>query len=442
MTRLFGTDGVRGVANKELTPQLAFKLGMAGAYVLSEARRPTIIVGRDTRISGTMLEAAFAAGVCSMGGKVLLAGVVPTPAVAYLTRRFKANAGVVISASHNPVEYNGIKFFDKDGWKLPDAVEDRIEAMLDADLVTPSGDDTGVIEHIEDAVTPYVDFVKSTVDCDFSGFKIALDCANGASFAVAPRAFREMGAEVYIINNAPDGKNINVNCGSTHPDVISAFVRETGADVGLSFDGDADRLIAADEAGRVVNGDHIMAICGIHLSKQGRLPKSTVVATVMSNLGLDVALKNAGCVTKRTRVGDRYVVEEMVKNGYILGGEQSGHIVFLDYNTTGDGLITAFQLLSVMKSERTKLSELAGVMQVFPQVLVNVKVKNKTAAMEDGEIRAAIEAEQQALGQDGRVLVRPSGTEPIIRVMVEGRDGTYIDEVARRLSELIKKRWG
>jgi phosphoglucosamine mutase len=442
MSRLFGTDGVRGIANKELTPQLAFELGRAGACLLSGGGRPVIVVGRDTRISGTMLEAALSAGICSMGGKVLLAGVVPTPAVAYLTRYFKADAGVVISASHNPVEYNGIKFFDKDGWKLPDEVEDSIENMLGKDLKVPSGDNTGYIEFIEDAVSPYVDFVKSTVFCDFTGLKIAVDCANGASFVAAPRALKEMGAQVITTNDKPDGKNINVKCGSTHIEAISAFVRETGADVGLAFDGDADRLIAVDEKGKVVNGDHIMAVCGIRMKRIGRLPKNTVVATVMSNLGLDAALKQAGCTVVKTKVGDRYVVEEMRKNGYAIGGEQSGHIVFLEYNTTGDGLITAFQLLSVLKAERIKLSELAGAMQEFPQVLVNVKVRDKAKAIADPEVEKTIQTEQQALGEEGRVLVRASGTEPIIRVMVEGRDEEYINEAAKLIATLIEKRWG
>ncbi|MCF6096061.1 phosphoglucosamine mutase [Thermovorax subterraneus] len=440
--RLFGTDGVRGIANKELTPLLAFKLGRAGAYVLSENnRKPTVVVGKDTRISGDMLEAALIAGICSTGANVVKVGIVPTPAVAYLTRHFGADAGVVISASHNPVEYNGIKFFNSEGFKLPDAMEDEIEALLDDcddRIKSPIGPEVGKA-FSEDGIRTYAEFIKSIANREFKGIKIAMDCANGAAYKVAPLIFRELGAEVFVINDCPDGCNINVNCGSTNPDVISQFVRDVKADVGLSFDGDADRLIACDEKGQVVDGDHIMAINADYMKSRGILKNDTVVATVMSNMGFEVALKNRGIKTLRTKVGDRYVLEEMLKGSYNLGGEQSGHIIFLDHNTTGDGILTAVKLLSVMEESAKPLSELKNIMKVYPQVLVNVKVKDKSGYIENRKVKEAIEETEALLGENGRVVVRPSGTEPLIRVMVEGEDEKIINELALRLADVIRE---
>lgn len=443
--RLFGTDGVRGVANKDLSPLLAFKLGRAGAHVLSKLHeKPIIVVGKDTRISGDMLEAALAAGICSQGADVLKVGVMPTPAIAYLTRYFNADAGAVISASHNPVEYNGIKFFNKEGYKLPDALEDEIEALLDDEsgtINTPIGPNVGRIYTKDDAARHYIDFVKSVIgdNTRFKGLKVAVDCANGASYKVAPMILQELGADVYIINNEPDGTNINVNCGSTHPESLCEYVKKIGADVGLSFDGDADRLIAVDEKGEIVDGDHVLAICGIYLKNKGLLKKDTVVATVMSNMGLEVALKKAGINLVRTKVGDRYVLEEMLKNGYTLGGEQSGHVIFLNYHTTGDGMISGVNLLNVMVDEGKKLSELRQVMKVYPQVLINVRVADKTGYDTNEHIQKVIKENEALLGDRGRILVRPSGTEPLIRVMVEGEQQDLIEKVAKSVAQVIEE---
>jgi len=439
--RLFGTDGVRGIANKDLSPLLAYQLGRAGAHVLSELhQRPVIVVGKDTRISGDMLEAALTAGLCSVGADVLSVGVVPTPAIAYLTRFFNADAGIVISASHNPAVYNGIKFFSKDGYKLPDAMEERIEELLDefnGKIESPTGSRVGRI-HIADGKRPYIDLIKSATCADLTGIKVALDCANGAAYAVAPEVFEELGAEVYIINDHPDGTNININCGSTHPKALSEYVKKIGADVGLSFDGDADRLIAVDEKGDIVDGDHIMAICGSYFHRQGLLKKNTLVTTVMSNMGLEVALKKLGIDMVRVQVGDRYVVEEMLNKGYNFGGEQSGHILFLDHNTTGDGVLTGVNLLKVMVESNKHLSELAEVMKVFPQVLINVKVSDKSKYNGNEKIKKAIADCQNKLKDTGRILVRPSGTEPLIRVMVEGEEQVIIEEIAGEISKLIE----
>lgn len=446
MGRMFGTDGVRGIANRELTAELAFKLGRAGAYVLTEgAHKPTIIVGKDTRISGDMLESALVAGIMSVGAHAICVGVVPTPAVAYLTRLYNADAGVVISASHNPVEYNGIKFFNKDGYKLPDEVEDRIEEVINNNLTevpSPIGEDLGVREFKEDAILDYIEFLKSTIDVDFKGLKIALDCAEGASYFAAPRLFKELGAEVYVIHNNPNGKNINKNCGSTHMEELRKFTQEKGCDIGLAFDGDADRCLAVDENGNIVNGDFIMTICAKDMKEKGKLDKDTLVVTVMSNLGLDIACKREGINTVKTKVGDRYVLEEMLKGGYKIGGEQSGHIIFLDYNTTGDGLLTALQLVSVLKKSRKKMSELASIMKELPQVLINAKVANdkKDAYLKDGEIVKEIEKTEAELNGSGRVLIRPSGTEPLVRVMIEGEDLDKITNMARKIAELIEKK--
>ncbi|WP_434655270.1 phosphoglucosamine mutase [Thermoanaerobacterium thermosaccharolyticum] len=445
MARLFGTDGVRGIANKDLTPQLAFELGRAGAYVLTEcSRRPKILIGRDSRVSGDMLQSALTAGLTSVGAEVIDAGIIPTPAVAYLTRFYNLDAGVVISASHNPVEYNGIKFFNKDGYKLPDEVEDKIEKIINenSDLPTPTGLDVGNVVESKSAQRDYIEFLKSTINCDLKGLKIVLDCAYGASSTVAPILFHELGADVILYGSHPNGEKINVKCGSTNPKVLQEIVAGTGADVGFAFDGDADRLIAVDEKGNVVDGDHIMAMCGIHLKSKGKLNRNTVVVTVMSNIGLDIALKQNGIDVVKTKVGDRYVLEEMARNGYSIGGEQSGHIIFLDHNTTGDGEITALKVAELLVSSGKKLSELSGVMVSYPQVLINAKVKNelKHKYMDDEDIAREINKLEKEMQGEGRVLIRPSGTEPLVRVMVEGKDQEKIESMAKELASLIEKK--
>ncbi len=444
MGRMFGTDGVRGIANTELTSRIAYDLGKAGAYVLTEGtHKPIILVGKDTRISGDMLESALVAGILSMGAEAVCVGVIPTPAIAYLTRKYGADAGVMISASHNPVEYNGIKFFDNKGYKLSDELEDTIQSVIESnfkDISIPVGGDLGRRIREEAAEEDYIEFAKSTVDVDFKGMKIALDCANGASYKVAVETFRSLGAEVVVINNDPDGVNINKNCGSTHPEELMDYVVRKECDLGLAFDGDADRCLAVDEKGNLINGDFIMAVCGKSLKKQSRLKDNVVVVTVMSNLGLDIALQKEEIKTVKTKVGDRYVLEEMVKNGYKLGGEQSGHVIFLDFNTTGDGLVTGLQLASVVKKSGKKLSELASMMKELPQVLANAKVPNdkKDIHEKDEEIVSEIKKIEGALHGCGRVLIRPSGTEPLVRVMLEGENQQEIDEMAHNLAKLIE----
>lgn len=446
MGRLFGTDGVRGVANKELTCELAYKIGRAGAYVLTKDKKDVkIVVGMDTRISGDMLEAALVAGICSVGADVLSVGIVPTPAVAYLTRELKAEAGVVISASHNPVEYNGIKFFGSTGYKLNDEIEEEIEEyILDGKEVplSPIGGEVGRRTIINDGIDKYESFLRKCISIDFKGLKVAMDCGNGAVYKAAPELIKSLGADVEVIHNTPNGVNINVNCGSTKPEEVQKLVISTGADIGISFDGDADRLIAVDEKGNIVDGDHVMAICGIHLKNKGKLKQDTIVATVMSNMGLDICLKKENINIVKTKVGDRYVLEEMLKSGYSLGGEQSGHIIFLDHNTTGDGLLSALQLISVVKETGKKLSELAEVMTSLPQVLINAKVSNdkKNAYMEDEVVRKEIEKLEVKFHGEGRVLIRPSGTEPLVRVMIEGKDQEEITEMAKGLASLIEER--
>jgi len=444
---MFGTDGVRGIANKELSPALAFNLGRIGAYVLTEEthKKPRIAVGKDTRISGDMLEAALITGICSMGAEAVSLGVLPTPAVAYLTRHMGLDAGVVISASHNPFEYNGIKFFNGEGYKLSDQLEDRIESLMlnpENGIAYPTGADIGKKVEVDNAVHGYVDFLKKTIDVNLRGLKIAVDCANGASYIAAPSVLADLGAEIAVINNKPNGKNINVKCGSTHPEGLQKLVVESGAHIGLAFDGDADRLIAVDNRGNIVNGDHMLAIFARHLKGKGMLKKDTVVATVMSNMGLDIALKREKCNLVKTKVGDRYVLEEMVSMGYSIGGEQSGHIIFLDHNTTGDGLLTALQLLAVVKETGKKLSDLASFMKELPQVLVNAKVKNenKDKYMKDEAIAGMITGLEKKLKGRGRVLIRPSGTEPLIRVMLEGANETEIKEDAEALAKLIEEK--
>lgn len=449
MGRIFGTDGVRGIANSELTAQLAFKLGQAGAKVLTKncSGAPKILVGKDTRASGDMLEASLNAGFCTMGAQVYCVGVLPTPAVAYLIRKYNMDAGVVISASHNPMEYNGIKFFSSEGYKLSDELEAEIEEyVLDGkDLgELPVGKDVGRVHTKRSGMQDYVDYIRSTVDGDFSNLKIALDCANGASFECAKLLFDSLGAKAEYICNTPDGCNINDGCGSTHTQKLSEYVKNGGFDLGLAFDGDADRLLAVDENGVLVDGDKIMAICALELRKQGKLKKDTVVATVMSNLGFFNALKANGIKYEQTTVGDRYVLENMLANGYCIGGEQSGHIIFLDYNTTGDGLMTAVRLTSALRDSGKKMSDLASVVEILPQVLVNARIKNenKNTYMEDKEIAEAIRKIEEKFAGNGRVLIRPSGTEPLVRVMLEGKDKSEIKEEATALAKMIEERLG
>ncbi len=445
MARLFGTDGVRGVANDELTPMLAMQLGQAGAYVLSKEKehKPTIMVGCDTRISGDMLANALMAGACSVGANVVYVGVIPTPAIAYLTRRYRVDAGVVISASHNPVEFNGIKFFDGNGFKLPDALEDEIEQLIKSgmkDVQFPTGASVGKIKYRTDAREEYINHAVRAVHVDLRGMKIVVDCAEGASYYTSVETLKELGAEVVAIHNNPDGTNINANCGSTHMGELQARVVFEKADVGLAFDGDADRLLAVDENGHQVDGDVIMAIVGNHMKSKGELKDNTIVATVMSNLGFFLMGKEQGIHIEQTTVGDRYVLERMVQIGSNLGGEQSGHIIFLDENTTGDGLLSALHLLQVMVETGKKLSDLAGIMTVLPQALVGARVPNhkKDSYMEYTEIATAIKRVSEKFAEDGRVLLRPSGTEPLIRVMIEGKDQKLIEKEAKELAELIQ----
>ncbi len=445
MARLFGTDGVRGVANEELTPLLAMQLGQAGAMVLTKENehRPTIMVGCDTRISGDMLANALMAGICSVGANAVYVGVIPTPAVAYLTRKYKVEAGVVISASHNPVEFNGIKFFDGNGYKLPDSLEDEIEAMIRGGLKGvefPTGSMVGKIKYRTDAREEYINHAIQSVPVDLSAMKIVVDCAEGASWYTSVEALRELGANVVPIHNMPDGTNINANCGSTHMEELQARVVYEKADVGLAFDGDADRLLAVDENGEIVDGDQIMSIVGVHMRDQGKLKKDTIVATVMSNLGFFKMGEREHLNLEQTKVGDRYVLERMREIGASLGGEQSGHIIFLDENTTGDGLLSALHLLQVMADTGKPLSQLSQVMTVMPQALINARVPNhkKDRYMEYPEIAQAIEALDRKFAGEGRVLIRPSGTEPKVRVMIEGKDQEMIENEARKLAELIQ----
>lgn len=445
MGRLFGTDGVRGVANEELTPTLAMELGQAGAYVLTRENehKPTIMVGCDTRISGDMLANALMAGACSVGANVVYVGVVPTPAVAYLTRKYKVDAGVVISASHNPVEFNGIKFFDGNGYKLPDALEDEIEELIKSGMEGvkfPTGSSVGKIKYRTDAREEYINHAMKAIPISLEGKKIVVDCAEGAAFYTSVEALKELGATVVAIHNNPDGTNINANCGSTHMEELMARVVYEGADIGLAFDGDADRLLAVDEKGQRVDGDQIMAIVGNHMKNQGILKDNTIVATVMSNLGFFLMGKAHGINIEQTKVGDRYVLERMKEIGANLGGEQSGHIIFLDENTTGDGLLSALHLLQVLVETGKTLSELSSIMEVLPQALVNARVPNhkKESYMEYPEIAEAIEELSGKFAGEGRVLIRPSGTEPLVRVMIEGKDQEQIEREARNLAELIQ----
>ena len=445
MARLFGTDGVRGIANEELTPLMAMQLGQAGACVLTKekAHKPTIMVGCDTRISGDMLANALMAGACCVGANAVYVGVIPTPAVAYLTRKYKVDAGVVISASHNPVEFNGIKFFDGNGYKLPDEMEDEIEALIKSDMKDvpfPTGSRVGKIKYRTDAREEYINHAIQSVPVDLTGMKVVVDAAEGASFYTSVEAIKELGAEVIAIHNNPDGTNINANCGSTHMEELQARVVYEKANIGLAFDGDADRLLAVDENGNLVDGDQIMAIVGNHMRSQGKLKKDTIVVTVMSNLGFTLMAKEQNLNIETTKVGDRYVLERMKEIGASLGGEQSGHVIFLDENTTGDGLLSALHLLQVLVDTGKPLSELSKIMTVLPQALVNAKVPNhkKDHYMDYPEIASAITKLEEMFAGEGRVLIRPSGTEPKVRVMIEGKDQALIDAEAKKLADLIQ----
>lgn len=449
MGRLFGTDGVRGIANSELTPELAFKLGKAGAHVLSkDKKRPVVLIGKDTRLSGDMLEDAISAGILAVGGNVIKVGVLPTPAIAHLVRVYQADAGVVISASHNPFEYNGIKFFNEDGFKLDDSIEDEIEDIILRDIDVNShitGDLLGrCLEADDDAMDKYADFLKSTIDADIKGIKLVLDCANGAAYRVAEKVYSELGADITVIGNEPNGVNINDSCGSTHPERLQKEVVKQGAFLGLAYDGDADRLIAVDEKGRIIDGDKLICICAKMMKEKGCLTGDMVTATVMSNIGFHKYLKGIGCSTEVTAVGDRYVLESMLKTGCQIGGEQSGHIIFLNHTTTGDGILSSLQLLQAIIMSGKKPSELSDEIEIFPQVLRNAKVKNehKSTFMNDDEIKDAIAETEEAVRDSGRLLIRPSGTEPLVRVMLEGQDVEHITELAEKLAELLTKRFG
>lgn len=447
--KLFGTDGVRGVANVyPMTAEIALQLGRAIAYVFKkEPRRHKIVIGKDTRLSGYMLENAMVAGICSMGVDVMLVGPLPTPGIAFITSSMRADAGVVISASHNPYQDNGIKFFSRDGFKLPDELEAEIESFIFENNVPshrPTASDIGKAYRIDDAIGRYVVFAKNTFpkELTLNGLKIVVDCANGAAYKVAPEVFYELGAEVISIGVSPNGENINDGCGSLYPNLLANAVKEKKADIGIALDGDGDRLIIVDENGNVLDGDHIMAICAARMLKENKLNKNTLVATTMSNMGLDEAIRTAGGNIIRAGVGDRYVVDEMVKHGYNLGGEQSGHIIFLDHTTTGDGIISALQVLSIMVKEKQKLSSLSKIMQVYPQVLVNVKVREKKDLNGISSISGRIKEIEKKLGTSGRIFVRYSGTEPLARIMIEGKDKDDIRKMADYVAEAIEKEIG
>ncbi|MCI1593540.1 phosphoglucosamine mutase [Heyndrickxia oleronia] len=446
MGKYFGTDGVRGIANTELTPELAFKLGRCGGYVLTKnTDRPKVIIGRDTRISGHMLEGALVAGLLSTGAEVMRLGVISTPGVAYLTKALGAQAGVMISASHNPVADNGIKFFGSDGYKLSDEQEAEIEELLDQSvdqLPRPVGGDLGVVNDYFEGGQKYLQFLKQTVDEEFTDIHIALDCANGATSSLATHLFADLDADVSTMGASPDGLNINDGVGSTHPESLAAFVKEKEADVGLAFDGDGDRIIAIDENGEIVDGDQIMFICAKYLKGEARLKQGTVVSTVMSNLGFHKGLEELGIKSVQTAVGDRYVVEEMKNGGYNLGGEQSGHIIFLDYNTTGDGLLTGLQLVNIMKATNKKLSELAGEMKKYPQKLVNIRVSDKHHVTENEKVKEIIKQVEGEMAGDGRILVRPSGTEPLVRVMAEASTVEACESYVNKIAEVVKAEMG
>ena len=448
MGRLFGTDGVRGIANKELTPELAFNLGKAGTFVLSkESKRPTIIIGKDTRVSGDMLENALTAGILAVGGNVIKAGVIPTPAVAFLTRYYKADAGIVISASHNTFEYNGIKFFNSEGFKLDDLIEEKIEDIIISSIDVNShitGDLIGkCLEAEESAAELYAEHLIQTADFRLDGKKVVLDCANGASYQVARRVYERLGAEVVTIGDSPNGVNINDGCGSTHPEKLQERVVKEGAFMGLAFDGDADRLIVSDEKGRVIDGDKTIAICAKMLKSEGRLAGNKVTATVMSNIGFHKAMEAEGISVDVTGVGDRYVLESMLETGCVIGGEQSGHIIFLEHTTTGDGILSSLQFVKAVLASGKPASELADEITIYPQVLVNARINNdyKKTYAKDTEVAEAIRLAEEKMAGSGRVLIRPSGTEPLVRVMLEGSDTEQIKELAEELAALIERKF-
>ncbi|EIP0637126.1 phosphoglucosamine mutase [Listeria monocytogenes] len=443
MGKYFGTDGVRGVANSELTPELAFRLGRMGGYVLTRhvGEHPRVLVARDTRISGEMLESALIAGLVSVGIEVMRLGVISTPGVAYLTKAQGASASVMISASHNPVDDNGIKFFGSDGFKLSDDQEEEIEQLLDTaedTLPRPSGEGLGTVSDYFEGKQKYIQYLKQTIENDFNGYHIALDCANGATASLATHLFADLDADISSMGASPNGLNINDGVGSTHPEALAAFVLDKKADVGLAFDGDGDRVIAIDEIGQIVDGDKIMFICAKYLREQGLLNNNTIVSTVMSNLGFYKGLKELEIEDVQTAVGDRYVVEAMREGNYNLGGEQSGHIIFLDHNTTGDGLLSGIQLINVMKATGKKLSELAAEMKTFPQKLENIRVSDKNHVTDNPKVSKVIDEVEAEMAGNGRVLVRPSGTEPLVRVMVEAATKEETDEYCERISAVVR----
>lgn len=447
MGRLFGTDGARGVANSELTCELAMNIGKAAAMVLTEGRNtcPKILIGKDTRISSDMIEGALIAGLSSVGADIITLGVIPTPAVAFLVGKYKADAGIMISASHNPCEFNGIKILSGDGYKLPDALEEQIEAIV-LDHVEkypcPTGEKIGRLTRAENAIKDYVEHVKTTVPFALDGMNIALDCANGAASTTAKELFEALGANVHIIHDKPDGTNINKDCGSTHMEDLQKYVIENELDAGLAFDGDADRCLAVDDKGNIVDGDYIMAICALDIKSRGKLAKDTVVGTIMTNMGFIKLCEENGINFIATKVGDRYVLEEMLLEEYNFGGEQSGHLIFKDFATTGDGQLTGAHLLSILKRRQAKLSSLATLMQRYPQITVNVKVsaEGKLKFYTDPEIKKATKQAKKTLADTGRIVVRVSGTEPLIRVMVEGEDTKLIEKTAKQVAQVIEKR--
>jgi len=444
--RLFGTDGIRGIANQEpITAQTTFQIGRAGAYLIKDRNNPQILIGKDTRISGDMLESALIAGICSLGVDVLKVGILPTPAVSYLTRFFQADYGVVISASHNPFDNNGIKFFRGDGFKCSDSEEEEIEKVFFENYTKdmwPTGKDIGKINYLTNqAIQEYLKYLKNTVPADFNlrDFKIVIDCANGATFQIAPQIFNQLGANLTILNDQPNGVNINLDCGSTQVNQLKKEVLIQKADLGLAYDGDGDRVIAIDEKGNIVDGDQIMAICALNLLHKDQLPQRRVVTTVMSNLGFDQLIEREGGTVIRTRVGDRYVLETMLQNGAILGGEQSGHIIFLNHSTTGDGLLTSLQLMRIIQEEKKPLSVLATVMQKYPQIMLNFQVKKKELFFKNKNIQEILREIEKELDRKGRIFIRPSGTESLIRVLLEGEDKDRLKKISHKLSEVFQK---
>ncbi len=449
MKKLFGTDGVRGIANMDpMTAEMALQIGRATAYICKKrTHRHRIVIGKDTRLSGYMLESALVSGICSMGVDVLIVGPMPTPGIAFLTRSMRADAGMVISASHNPFQDNGIKIFSRDGFKLPDQTEETIEKLISHDSIKdlrPTADEVGKAFRIDDAIGRYIVFLKNTfpAELDLEGLKLVIDCGNGAAYKIAPAVFEELGASVTAIGISPNGKNINADCGSLHPERLKEEVLKVGANLGIAFDGDADRVIFVDETGAEINGDQIMAICALEMARQNKLAKNTVVATVMSNMGLEKALEPQGIKVVRTQVGDRYVVEEMRRQGYNFGGEQSGHLIFMDHNTTGDGILSALQLLSVLVQTGKPLSELAMVMVVYPQLLKNIPVKSKTPLEQVTVLHQRISEIELEIQGRGRLLVRYSGTENKLRVMMEGENIELITGHVDELAELVRQNLG